>query len=138
MEAAYGESQASSSSATANEGVSRDHCGGLEPTEKQTLTSLEPTEVADTAVPDDNVTTMSQVDSIQQTASTDADPAYDLALIMGEGALARALDGNSEPYPSIPESEEERDVFEAEFQQALLEMGSQGGTAQQSAPLQDS
>ncbi|KAG2438555.1 hypothetical protein HXX76_005106 [Chlamydomonas incerta] len=50
-------------------------------------------------------------------------PAYDLALALGEGALAAALEGRAEPYPQLEESEAERDAFEAEFQRVLAEMG---------------
>ncbi|GLC38282.1 hypothetical protein PLESTB_000937400 [Pleodorina starrii] len=56
-------------------------------------------------------------------STADTEPAYDLALLVGEGALARALEGNAEPYPQLPETDEQRNAFELEFQQALREMG---------------
>ncbi|PNW81871.1 hypothetical protein CHLRE_06g263900v5 [Chlamydomonas reinhardtii] len=57
------------------------------------------------------------------TAEAVTAPAYDLALALGEGALAAALEGRAEPFPQLEESEEERDAFEAEFQRVLAEMG---------------
>ncbi|KAG2435510.1 hypothetical protein HYH02_011804 [Chlamydomonas schloesseri] len=56
-------------------------------------------------------------------AESVTEPVYDLALALGEGALAAALEGRAEPFPPLEESEEERDAFEAEFQRVLAEMG---------------
>ncbi|KAG2500235.1 hypothetical protein HYH03_001813 [Edaphochlamys debaryana] len=54
----------------------------------------------------------------------EAPPADDgLALLLGEGALARALAGDAAPYEPLPETEEERDAFEAEFAAALASLG---------------
>ncbi|GIL77778.1 hypothetical protein Vretimale_6679 [Volvox reticuliferus] len=56
------------------------------------------------------------------TESVETNPSYDMALLLGEGALARALQGNAEPFPQLPETEEERDAFEADFQRALQDL----------------
>ncbi|EFJ53133.1 hypothetical protein VOLCADRAFT_102754 [Volvox carteri f. nagariensis] len=60
--------------------------------------------------------------------SAESEPAYDLALLVGEGALARALEGNAEPYPQLPETDEERDAFEEEFQRAVQELAAASGS----------